>query len=162
MLEVINWMTDRMLNQYGVVPRYLTSLPHIFSAPLIHANIQHFLSNFLTLAIFSLLALQFGHMRYLKLTAFVVIVSGLCVWILGRSATHIGASGLIYGYFGFLLVAGFFSKKKRLALISFCVAIIYGGMVWGIVPMNVYVSWEYHLFGFIAGIWFALRSIKRT
>jgi membrane associated rhomboid family serine protease len=74
----------------------------------------------------------------------------------GRTAIHVGASGLIYGYFGYLLLAGWLSRELKLILISLFIGVGYGGLVFGILPSNPYISWEGHLFGFVSGLGCAL------
>jgi membrane associated rhomboid family serine protease len=81
-----------------------------------------------------------------------MITSGLLVWLFARPATHIGVSGVVYGYFGYLVLAGFLSGKFKLIIISVLVAFFYGGLIFGILPSSPFVSWESHLFGFIAGL----------
>lgn len=161
LIEIINIFTGRLLNQFGIVPRAFTSLPYIFTAPLLHASVQHFLSNIVTLCVFTFLLLQFGERKFFILSLGLVIGAGLLVWLFGRNAYHIGASGVIYGYFGFLLLAGFLSKKLGLMLISVLVAFFYGTMVWGVLPSQPYISWESHLFGFIAGLFLAWLLTKK-
>jgi len=89
---------------------------------------------------------------FIEVSLLVLIVSGLAVWLLGRTATHAGASGLIFGYFGFLLASGWYARDAQSLVIAFFVLIYYGGMVFGILPLRAYISWESHLFGFLAGV----------
>ena len=85
--------------------------------------------------------------------AVVIVVGGLATWLLARPAVHIGASGLVFGYAGFLLVAGFVEKSVRGILVALIVGAFFGGMVLrGITPVASYVSWESHLFGLAAGV----------
>ena len=160
-IEFINLFTGRFLNQFSIVPRSISSLPFIFTAPFLHASLQHFASNILTLCIFSLLILQFGRRKFVLLSVGLIIGTGLLVWFFGRNAHHLGASGVIYGYFGFLVLAGFLSKKVGLMVISILVAFFYGAMVWGVLPSQPYVSWESHLFGFICGLFLAWFLTKK-
>lgn len=160
LLELINLVSGRALNQFSIYPRELHSLTYIFTSPFLHASFQHFGSNFLTLCIFSFLMLEFGKSTYIKATLFIIIFSGVLVWLFGRTAHHLGASGLIYGYFGYLLLAGFLSKKLHLIAISIMMLILYGGLIWGILPTQGMVSWESHLFGFICGLVCAYFSCK--
>lgn len=160
-IEIINLFTGRLLNQFSIVPRSLSSLPYIFSAPLLHGSTQHFLSNIVTLCVFTFLALQFGERKFFALTLGLIVGTGMLVWLFGRNAFHVGASGVIYGYFGFLLLAGFLSKKISLILISILVAFFYGTMVWGVLPSQPYISWESHLFGFIVGLFLAWFLTKK-
>lgn len=152
MVEVINLLSGRMLNQFGNIPRYVPGLTGIFLGPFIHGSLQHFLSNIIPLGIFSYLMLQYGLKRYLLVSLWIISLSGILVWLFGRSATHIGASGVIYGYFGYLVLAGLLSKSAKLLIIAILVAFFYGGLIFGVLPSNPFVSWESHLFGFIAGL----------
>ncbi|MCY7294487.1 rhomboid family intramembrane serine protease [Alteromonas sp. a30] len=151
-LEVINIFTGRMLNQFSILPRSLEHLTGIFFSPFLHGSFWHFTSNIFPVCLFTYLVLQWGKTRYLMVSAFIIIVTGLLVWLLGRPAFHLGASGLIYGYFGFLVLAGFLSKKPRLLFISLFVGLLYGGLIFGILPLQNFVSWESHLFGLISGL----------
>jgi membrane associated rhomboid family serine protease len=160
-IEVINMFTGRYyLNQFSLYPRELSHLLHIFTAPFLHANFAHFASNIVTLSIFSLLLLQFGGKRFISVSLSLIVMTGLLVWVFGRPSFHLGASGVIYGYFGYLVLAGFLSKRFFLMLISVLVAFFYGGMIWGVLPNQPYISWESHLFGFLAGL--CLAWVLRT
>jgi membrane associated rhomboid family serine protease len=151
-IEIINLFTGRMLSQLGTIPRYVPGLKGIFLGPFVHGSLQHYFSNIIPLCIFSYLLLQYGLKRYLQVTLWIVLITGLLVWLFARPATHIGVSGVIYGYFGYLVLAGFLSGKFKLIIISVLVAFFYGGLIFGILPSSPFVSWESHLFGFIAGL----------
>lgn len=151
-IELLNLLSGRMLNQLGNIPRYVPGLKGIVLGPFIHGSLQHFLSNIIPLSIFSYLMLQYGLKRYLLVSLWIIVLAGLLVWLFGRSASHIGASGVIYGYFGYLVLAGFLNKSLKLLLISLLVAFFYGGLIFGVMPSGPFVSWESHLFGFIAGL----------
>jgi membrane associated rhomboid family serine protease len=161
-IEAVNMLTGRYFNQFSIYPRELTHLPYIFSAPFLHANLTHFASNVVTLAVFSFLLLQFGAKRFLTVSFGLIILTGLLVWAFGRSSFHLGASGVIYGFFGYLVFAGFLSKRFFLIVISVLVAFFYGSMIWGVLPSRPYISWESHLFGFIAGLCLAWFLRKRS
>lgn len=149
--ELVNYLLDRTLNIYGILPRDPTSWYGIFAAPFLHGSVLHYASNIVPLLVFSFLAMQHGIVRYLLVTLAVVIVGGALVWLFARSAIHIGASGLVYGYFGFLLVAGFVSREPKLIVISLLVWLFYGGIVYGVLPVQPHISFESHLFGFLVG-----------
>jgi membrane associated rhomboid family serine protease len=151
-IEMINLFTGRILSQLGTIPRYVPGLKGIILGPFVHGSLQHYFSNIIPLCIFTYLLLQYGLKRYLQVTLWIMITSGLLVWLFARPATHIGVSGVVYGYFGYLVLAGFLSGKFKLIIISVLVAFFYGGLIFGILPSSSFVSWESHLFGFIAGL----------
>jgi membrane associated rhomboid family serine protease len=151
-IEVINLFTGRILSQLGTIPRYVPGLKGIILGPFVHGSLQHYFSNIIPLCIFSYLLLQYGLKRYLQVTIWIMLITGLLVWLFARPATHIGVSGVIYGYFGYLVLAGFLNGKVKLIIISILVAFFYGGLIFGILPSSPFVSWESHLFGFIAGL----------
>lgn len=151
-VEVINLLTARSFNQLGIIPRYVPGLRGVVLGPFLHGSLQHYFSNIVPLCIFSYLLLQYSLRRFVQVTLSVMVITGLLVWLFGRPATHIGASGLIYGYFGYLVLAGFLSGRFKLMLISVLVAFFYGGLILGVLPSTPFVSWESHLFGFISGL----------
>jgi membrane associated rhomboid family serine protease len=151
-IEILNMLTGRTLNQFGNIPRVVSALPGILIGPFLHGGIGHFLSNIVPLCIFSFLMLQHGAKRFFMVTLWIIVLTGLLVWLFGRSATHVGISGVLYGYFAYLLLAGFLSGKPKLMIISLLVGFFYGGLIFGVLPSRPFVSWESHLFGFISGL----------
>lgn len=97
LLELLNLFTGRFFNQFGNIPRYVPGLTGVLLGPFIHGSLQHFLSNIVPLCIFSFLLLQYGLARYLLVSIWIIVITGILVWLFGRAASHIGASGLIFG-----------------------------------------------------------------
>jgi membrane associated rhomboid family serine protease len=93
-----------------------------------------------------------GPRVFLELSLFIILVSGTALWIFGRSSYHIGASGLIFGYFGFLVARGWYDRSARSIIVALLVICLYGGILWGLLPTFTPVSWEGHLFGLASGI----------
>lgn len=151
-IEILNMVTGRQLNHLALVPRDVDTLAGILLGPFLHGSLWHYLSNIVPICLFSVLLMQYGQRSFWQSTAFIVVVTGGLVWLFGRSAFHLGASGVIYGYFGFLLYAGFISRRPKLIFISLMVGFFYGGMIFGVLPLQRFVSWESHLFGFISGL----------
>ncbi|WP_395345133.1 rhomboid family intramembrane serine protease [Ningiella sp. W23] len=151
-VELLNFFSARSLSSFGIIPRDIASLWHIFTAPFIHGSFSHFASNIITLAIFSVLLFQYGRQRFVLITILLIVITGILVWLFGRRASHIGASGLLYGYFGYLVIAGFLSKSIRQLLISILVGFFYISLLWGVFPVQARISWESHLFGLLSGI----------
>ncbi len=135
----------------GIHPRDTQALLGILTAPLVHGNWEHLLSNTLPLLILSMILF----LSYQRIALFVwcgiYFFTGLLVWLFARDSFHIGASGIIYGLASFLFFNGFFRMDIKAIAIASGVAIFYGGMVWGVLPIYPGVSWESHLFGGITG-----------
>jgi membrane associated rhomboid family serine protease len=89
---------------------------------------------------------------FFVVTIITMLVSGLGVWLTAPAySIHIGASGVIFGYFGFLLLRGYFERSFAAILFSLIVGLLYGGLIWGVLPLQYGISWQGHLFGFIGG-----------
>jgi membrane associated rhomboid family serine protease len=157
-IEIVDTvLLDSSLQQYGLRPRALDGLIGIFTMPFLHGNWDHLASNTVPLAIFGTLVLLRGIERFLAITAVIVVFSGSAVWLVARSSIHIGASGLIFGYLGYLMSIGFWERKLGPILLSLVIGFLYGGMLWGVLPGQPGVSWEGHLFGFLGGVLAAWR-----
>lgn len=141
------------LDSLGIRPRTLSGLPGIVAAPFLHVGFFHLAANTVPFLVLGWLILVRETWHFFAVTAIVTILGGLGVWLFGRPMTvHVGASGLIFGFFGFLLLAGWFERKLSTILLSLVVLLTYGGMIWGVLPGRLGISWEGHLFGFLAGI----------
>jgi membrane associated rhomboid family serine protease len=143
-------------SSWGVLPHSISGLRGIFFSPLIHANLEHLIAN--TIPLFVLTFTLFFFYRKSSYSIFILIYlfSGFFVWIGGRDALHIGASGVIYGLAAFLFLSGIISFNIRLLTIAMIVSLVYGGMFWGIFPVKPDISWESHLWGGISGLGFAI------
>ena len=91
----------------------------------------------------------------------ILIIGGLGVWAFARPAYHIGASGLIFGYFGFLVAIGLYERSISSLVIASVTLFFYGGLILGILPTDSFISWEGHLFGLCAGIIAARLTVFR-
>jgi membrane associated rhomboid family serine protease len=137
---------------HGIVPRTWDGLWSIPVAPLIHADWDHLIANTVPLVVLGALILLRGLYEFIFVTLCTVIVSGLGTWIFGTgNAQHIGASGVVFGYFGYLVFRSAFDRKLTSALITLVVGVAYGtAMVYSLVPSEE-VSWSAHFFGFVGG-----------
>lgn len=138
--------------KYGLYPRTGSGLIGILTMPLIHADFQHLINNSIPLLILLTFLYQFYRKFFFKTWIFIWIASGLWTWVFARPSYHIGASALIYGLATFLFFAGIIIKEKRHIALSLIIVFIYGSLIWGIFPIDLELSWEGHLTGFIAGI----------
>ncbi len=138
--------------QLGIVPRNLDRIWGVFLAPLLHGDFNHLLGNSLPLLILGWLMLARGSKDFMVGTAGVVLLGGLGVWLFGRPGTvHLGASIIIFGWLGYLLAAGWYDRNVRSFLIGLVVTILYAGPILSLLSFDTTISWEGHLFGFLAG-----------
>ena len=140
------------LVRFGVYPRTLDGLLGVFTSPLIHGGWEHIFAN--SVSLLTLMSLLFYAYRKLAKEVFtwIYLLSGIYVWIFARPSFHIGASGIVYGLIGFIVLAGILSRNIRLMSISLLVIMLNAGFLWGIFPLVEGVSWESHLSGLIIGL----------
>jgi membrane associated rhomboid family serine protease len=157
-IELFNALMLRALNRtFGLRPRSLDGLLDIFTFPLLHANLNHLLSNSLPLIIFGFLVFLSGLRVFLTALAFSWLGSGLTVWLIGNGGITVGSSGLVFGLFAFLLVRGFFNRSWRQILLAVVLFMGYGSILLGVLPLVAgYVSWQAHLGGAAGGVVAAL------
>ncbi|MFN3926442.1 MAG: rhomboid family intramembrane serine protease [Pseudanabaenaceae cyanobacterium] len=141
----------RSLDNFGIYPREILGLRGILFAPFLHGSFAHVAANTASFLILGWLVMLRNTTDFWSVSFISAFVSGLGTWLFGRTAFHIGASGMIFGYFGYLLLRGYFERSIVSILISLIVGLSYGGMIWGIFPNQPWISWEGHLFGFIGG-----------
>jgi len=140
------------LDHLGIHPRTQSGLWGIFRAPFLHGGWWHLSANSIPFAVLGFLVLLRGFPDFLGATLIIVVLGGVGVWLFGASrSVHIGASGLIFGYFSFLVVIGFLERSFGAILTSTLVIFLYGGIIWGVLPTTSHISWEGHLFGLLAG-----------
>ena len=137
---------------YGLFPRKLPGLIGIVTAPVIHAGFGHLFSNTLPLLFLGVGILYFYPKSAVKVFASVYFIPGIFVWFVARPAYHIGASGMVYGLVSFLFFSGIIRRDTRSIALALIVTFLYGSIIWGILPLNNGISWEYHLFGSLTGI----------
>jgi membrane associated rhomboid family serine protease len=151
-VEVANLLLGHQLNLLGILPRTITGLPGIALSPFLHHGIGHVLLNTIPLVILGGLVILQGTRVFLEVSLVIILVSGVGVWLFGRSGYHVGASGLIFGYFGFLIARSWYERSVSSILIAVITIVLYGGILWGLLPTQTGVSWEVHLFGLLGGI----------
>lgn len=148
---VFEYYSNIELAWLGVMPRTLNGLIGVFTMPLIHGDFSHIASNTLPLIILGSTLYLFYDKVAPKVFLQCYFLTGILIWIVGRSYYHIGASGLIYGIASFLIFFGFFRKDFKSIVISIFIIVLYGGMVYGLLPLDSRVSFEGHLMGAVAG-----------
>lgn len=153
LVEIFNLANGNQLYTYGILPRSLNGLKGILLHPFIHGNLQHIILNTVPLFVLGIFVAIEGRATFLKLTMLIIIFGGGLLWLFGRPSFHIGSSVLIFGYFGFIIANVFYKRTIVSALVSIITLLLYGGLIYGIVPVSGYISWEGHLFGMLAGIY---------
>lgn len=165
-IELFNALMLRSLNRtFGLRPRSADGLLDIFTFPLLHANLNHLLSNSLPLIIFGFLVFLSGLKVFLTALSFSWLGSGLAVWLIGNDGVTVGASGLVFGLFSFLLVRGFLNRSWQQILLAVVLFMGYGSILLGVLPIVAgYVSWQAHLGGAAGGLAAALllRARRRS
>jgi membrane associated rhomboid family serine protease len=160
LVHLVSWVLGLDLQRFGIQPRDAAGLAGILAAPLLHGDVAHLVSNALPLLVAgtALLYLYPDSSRFVLPAIY--LGPGICVWLFGRDAIHIGASGLVYGIVAYVFVGGILRRDRRAWAASVLVAFLYGAMVWGVVPLKQGVSWETHLAAAAIGILlaFALRG----
>ncbi|MDO9339113.1 MAG: rhomboid family intramembrane serine protease [Bacteroidales bacterium] len=153
LVKIMEILFEIDFSGFGIYPLTARGLPGIIFSPFIHADINHLFNNSLPLFFLSVALFYFYSEVALKIFTWTFFLTGLLVWIAGREAWHIGASGLVYGLASFLFFSGVIRRYFRLIALSLLIVFLYGSMVWGIFP-GIYknVSWESHMLGFFSGV----------
>lgn len=152
-LEIADFLVFHgSLDSYGIRPHSIMGLRGIIFAPFLHGGFPHLIANTIPFLVLGWLTMLQATSDFYIASIMSVLVGGVGVWLFGSpNSVHIGASILIYGYLGFLLLRGYFQKNFPSIALSIFVAVAYGGLIWGVFPSQMAVSWQGHLFGFIGG-----------
>lgn len=154
LLEVVDVATGHALDRFGVTPREPSELVDVVPSSFIHFGFAHLAANTVPLLVLGFLAALAGLRRFLLVCALIIVVDGLGVWLIAPDRTNTaGASGVIFGLFGFLLVSGFVERRPWGILAGVLIASIWGGSILaGLAPTQTGVSWQGHLLGLLAGV----------
>lgn len=157
LIHMVNFVLGYRLNVYGIYPRHTIGLRGIFFSPFLHGDFNHLFFNTIPLFILINLMLLNGIAIFMVASLFIILVGGFAVWLLGRSALHVGASGLIMGYWGFLLMQAILAPSAIVIIIAIVCVYYLGGLLISVIPSaNKGTSWEAHLFGCLSGMLAAL------
>ncbi len=141
------------LDAYGIMPHSFIGLRGILFAPFLHGSFAHLIANTIPFLILGWLVMLQETSDFVIVTAMTMLVGGLGVWFFAPAGSvHIGASILIFGYLGFLLLRGYFQRNFTSIFLSVVVIFFYGGAIWGVLPSQPGISWQGHLFGFLGGV----------
>lgn len=166
-VELVDTLMGHRLDGAGVRPREVDGLDGILFAPLLHNGWPHLVANTVPLLVFGFLILLAGVARWLAVTAVVWVVGGVGTWLTGQPhSLHLGASVLAFGWLVYLLLRGIFSRNASQIALGVILLLVYGGVLWGMLPGQPGISWQGHLFGALGGAlaawWLGARDRSRT
>jgi len=159
-VKIIEYFSGLSFVRYGIFPLSIDGLQGILFSPFIHADFSHLISNSLPFFILLFMLIYFYRRISYRIFFLLYFLSGISVWLVGRPAWHIGASGVVYALAAFHFVSGLIRSDVRLLTLSVVVVFLYGGLVWGLLPIRPEISWEGHLSGAISGIVLAIYYRK--
>ncbi len=160
-IQVLNWALGYRLNTaFGLIPRQFGGLDGIAGMPLLHGSFAHLLANTPALVVMGALLAATATRALVAVNGIILLLGGGLVWLLGSPAIHVGASGLIFGWFGFLVARGIVDRSVVTLAVALGVGLFYGSILWGVLPGQPGISWEAHLFGALAGA--AAALVLRT
>lgn len=156
LIHLMNWGLDLDPAPFGVRPREWLGLIGIVTAPLVHGDFAHLVANSAPLLVLGAVMLFLYPHSSLRVLPAIYLGTGVAVWLFGRDSAHIGASGLVYGLVFYVFVAGLLRRDRRAIAASLLVALMYGTLAWGVLPIRPGVSWETHLAAAVIGMLLAL------
>nr|WP_321485669.1 rhomboid family intramembrane serine protease [uncultured Draconibacterium sp.] len=151
-VKIIELTSGLSFVEFGIYPRHINGLQGVLFSPFIHSDFSHLISNSLPFFILGFMLIYFYRRISYRIFFLLYILSGISTWIMGREAWHIGASGVVYAMATFHFVSGIIRSDVRLLTLSAIVVFLYGGLVWGLLPIRPEISWEGHLSGAIFGV----------
>lgn len=163
LVEIVDWVVPwGEFDWFGIHPRSLIGLPGILLAPFLHAGFGHLLANTVPFFVLGWLVMVRSRQDFFMVMVIALMVSGVGVWLFGgRNTVHIGASGVIFGFLGYLLARGYYERSVTAIGLAVVAVFLYGSMIWGVFPLQDGVSWLAHLFGLSGGIAAAYLLTRR-
>jgi membrane associated rhomboid family serine protease len=163
LLEAVDLLIFRgRLNALGIRPRTLSGLRGIALAPFLHVGFAHLAANTIPFIVLGWLVMLRSTSDFFVVAAVSAVVSGLGVWLFGGPHTvHVGLSGVIFGFLGYLLARGIYERRFGAIVLALLALLLYGGALWGVLPLTAGVSWQGHLFGFLGGWLVAYLATRR-
>lgn len=161
-IEAVDVVSGHGLDTFGVSPREVGELRDVVPAAFLHFGFGHLAANSVPLLVLGFVAALSGIRRFLAVVTLIILVSGLGVWLTapGHSVTA-GASGVVFGLFGYLLIRGFVDRRTGDVVVGLVIGAVYGSILWGVLPTTAGVSWQGHLFGLLGGVAAAFAFRRR-
>jgi len=164
-VEIVDHLFSGLrLDARGIFPREVSGLPGIVFAPFLHGNFTHLMSNTVPFIVLGGMVMASGRKVFLEVFALAALVAGLGTWLFAApGSVHIGVSGVIFGFLGFLLFRAWFGRRVLWVLGALAAAFLYGGLVLTLLRHQQGISWQGHFFGFVGGAfaaWLATREVS--
>jgi membrane associated rhomboid family serine protease len=157
---VINFLLGGALLTLGVIPRTMIGLRGILFAPFLHGSLNHLVANSIPFLVLGWMVMLRDERHFIPVTLAGMVGSGLMAWLLGApGSVHIGASGVIFGYLGFLMLSGWYARSFGSIVLSIVVTLVWGSLVLGMMPGSPGISWQAHVGGFLGGV-LAARAFR--
>ncbi|MBW7881738.1 MAG: rhomboid family intramembrane serine protease [Caldilineaceae bacterium] len=162
LIEIVDWLFLRgALDGQGIRPRTLAGLQGVVLAPFLHAGFGHLLANTIPLVILGWLVMMRRTLDFFWVGFGALVLSGLGIWLFGGAeSVHLGISGIVFGFFGYLLSRAYYERSLLAILLGVLAFFVYGGMLWGLLPLQAGISWQGHLFGFVGGVVVAYFQVR--
>ena len=158
---LVGIFVPKMATRLAITPRTMGGLVGLVTAPFVHVNWAHLSANLPPFLVLGWLVLRRGEGKFVEVAVMIAVAQGALLWLFGRRAAHVGMSGVIFGFFSWLLAVAWFTRATPDLWAAAGVLVFYGGMLAGVAPARDGTSWEGHLFGLIAGLgvaWFQFRG----
>jgi membrane associated rhomboid family serine protease len=150
---LVNTVLGGSLLILGVIPRTAIGLRGILFAPFLHGSLNHIVANSIPFLALGWMVMLRDERHFIPVTLAGMIGSGITAWLLGApGSVHIGASGVIFGYLGFLMLTGWYTRSFGSILVSVIVTLVWGSLVLGMMPGELGISWQAHVGGFLGGV----------
>jgi membrane associated rhomboid family serine protease len=149
---LVGIISSAAVGRLAVVPREAGGLVGLFTAPFIHLNLAHLAANLPPFVVLGALVLRRSESQFLKVSLAIALGQGVLLWLFGRKAAHVGMSGVVFGFLGYLVALAWFTRATPDLFAAGGVMLFYGGMLAGVAPARNGTSWEGHLFGLVAGV----------
>ena len=163
LVKIIEVFQNDKYTSWGIIPREIDGLPGILTAPFLHSDWQHLMSNSVPMLALMSMVMVFYKRVAVSSIIIITVFTGFTVWLFARGGTsHIGASGVVYGLVAFLAWTGIFRRNLKSIILALVMLVAFGSYFHGIVPNKEGVSWESHLFGGLVGIFtaFLFKNVK--
>lgn len=158
-IQLINYSLHYRLNILGLIPRKPFGLIGIVFSPFLHGSFNHLFFNAIPLFVLLNFMLINGINHFIGISIVIIGIAGIATWLFGRRGIHVGASGVIMGYWGYLLFDAVRNPSVVTVILAILVMYYFGSLFFSLFPQEESVSWEGHVFGFLAGLITAYYSI---